>query len=226
MRTHTLALCSALLLAAGPCFAQPGGPEDPPTRDAFDGPRGGEGRAPDGRRQRPDREAVLSVLRDIDPALAERAEALGEGRGLRGGRERGRPGEGRGPRGDRGGDDARGLLPRAARLAVLRERDPALYDLRVRDIRLERETEALAAEARRVRRDASVEDPEDRVEDLHEELEERVEAHFELRQEIRAAELERMQERLERLREDLDRREDDRDELVAQRVAELRGERW
>ena len=219
-RTHLSTLLTAASLAAGlgvagVALAQPygGGPPDgPPPRDAFDGP------GPDdrhrGRPERPDREEMMAVLRDIDPALAERVAERGGRHHADGDRPE---------RGHRGDDGLRELFPQVARLTFLRERDPALYDLRVRDIRLERDTEALVAEARRVRGDASIDDAEDRIEDLHEELEEKVEAHFELRQEIRAAELERMEERLERLKEDLDRREGDKDELIAQRIAELRG---
>lgn len=188
---------------------------------------------------------MAAVLRDIDPVLADQMEARfgdrggdREERGPRGGPERdgrgerdGRDGrEAREPREPRVGersdaaDGVRRLFPQIARLVRLKEIDPGMYELRVQDIRLERDTERIVNETRRIRADATVEDADDRIEDLHDELEDKVEAHFELRQEIRAAELERMRARIEQLENDLDRRKDDKDALIAQRLAELRGD--
>ncbi|BAM04643.1 hypothetical protein [Phycisphaera mikurensis] len=229
------ALLAAALAAAPPALAQPDPP--PPPRQADQdrghgqhhdregrrgdaGHRGREGRHGGGGEEdhrRPSREEMAAVLRDIDPALAERV-ADREARGGPGGLA-GRPG-----RGVVAADGIRTLFPQIARLTRLKQVDPALYDLRVRDIRFERDTERIVAEGRRLRGDPTIEDADDRLEDLHDELEEKVEAHFELRQEIRAAELERLEKRLEQLEEDLKRRQDDKDALIAQRLAKLRGD--
>ena len=113
-------------------------------------------------------------------------------------------------------------VPGLRDLVRLRALDPELYAMRVRDIRLTRETVELAEALRRVqqlgeRREAD---------DLRETIEERVAAQFELRQAMRELAVARLEARLERLK--LAVRERDRAErdLVEARVRELIGERF
>ncbi len=111
-------------------------------------------------------------------------------------------------------------FPAVRYLVDLKRDDPAVYDLRIRDLRLTRETRDLA---RRVR-DANGADREDDADDLTEELEERVAEHFDVRQSLRERELERLRERLEAMEEELDERSDDRGDLIEERVDALVGE--
>ncbi|MEO0514322.1 MAG: hypothetical protein AAF086_03395 [Planctomycetota bacterium] len=113
-------------------------------------------------------------------------------------------------------------FPRVRFLVELQKRDPAMFELRMADIRLDRQTDLLAKQLREAR-DA---DDKDRYEDLRDAIEAKVTEHFDIRQSIRAMEIENLKLKLEELEERLDDRDDDRKDLIEQRVDELAGRDW
>ena len=110
-------------------------------------------------------------------------------------------------------------FPGVRYLIDLQERDPETYQLRIRDIQLNRETRDLAKSVQA----ALAADREDEADDLTETLEERVTEHFEVRQALRERELDVLRERIERMQEELEDRADERDDLIEERVEELVG---
>ena len=111
-------------------------------------------------------------------------------------------------------------FPGVRYLIDLKERDPEMYRLRIRDIQLNRETRDLA----RAVQAAQAADREDEADDLIETLEERVTEHFDVRQALRERELDVLRERIERMQEELEDRADERDDLIEERVEGLVGE--
>ena len=112
--------------------------------------------------------------------------------------------------------ELRRQIPRLEGFLALRRYDPQMYELRVEDYRLARESRDVAKRLMQARRE------DDRNErELERKLEDLVEAHFEIRQQIRERELAWLQRRIERLREQLDERADERKSLIEQRIAEL-----
>ena len=210
MRTPlTLAAGLALGLAlAGPwAFAQPdrdgpprhdeGHHDDDPRRerrdmmrDRFDGAQERWGEHLD---------EVIAVVREIDPQVAERIENAKE---------------------DRPGAKLmmiRRSFPQVFDLVKLREDDPAMYELRVEDVRMHKQAGQLARQYHQAKRDED-----DRAaDDFEDELEELVEAHFDVRQEIRELELERLEQRVEALKEALDDRKRDKNDLIDDRLEKM-----
>jgi predicted RNase H-like nuclease (RuvC/YqgF family) len=84
------------------------------------------------------------------------------------------------------------------------------------DMRLEHETQQLAAEVRR--------QPPSAREALKQKLAMLVQQHFEVRQKRRQLQVERMTEELERLRAAIQRRNESRQAIVEQRMRDLLGE--
>lgn len=112
-------------------------------------------------------------------------------------------------------------FPRVRYLVALRERNPEMYELRISDLQLTRQTQQLGKELRHARKQ---EDPDDdAIEELEDELEEAVEEHFEVRQELREMELEALHDRIEQMEDQLKDRSRDRRELIEQRLLELAG---
>jgi len=113
-------------------------------------------------------------------------------------------------------------FPRVRFLVKLQKRQPALFALRMDDIRLGRETFALAKQVQQ----AHLNDDKEAYKDLYATLEEKLAAHFDVKQRVRQAELDLLRRRVEQLEEDLDDRDDDRDDLIEQRINELVGPKW
>lgn len=113
-------------------------------------------------------------------------------------------------------------FPRVRFLVQLQERDPAMFELRMTDISLDRQTDALAKQLR----EARAEDDKDGYKALRDEIETKVAEHFDVRQQIRAMEIEILKAKLEELEESLDDRDDDRKDLIELRVNELAGSDW
>ncbi|MEM1447195.1 MAG: hypothetical protein AAGF84_14135 [Planctomycetota bacterium] len=113
-------------------------------------------------------------------------------------------------------------FPRVRFLVQLQQRDPEMFDLRMADISLDQQTDALAKQLR----DARAADDEDRYDELRDQIEAKVTQHFDVRQQIRAREIEMLKARLEELEQDLDDRDDDRKDLIELRVNELAGSDW
>ncbi|MEM7627052.1 MAG: hypothetical protein AAF333_15760 [Planctomycetota bacterium] len=113
-------------------------------------------------------------------------------------------------------------FPRVRFLVKLKERDPAMFDLRLSDIRLGRETLALARQVKK----AHVDDDKDKYKMLYAELEAKLAEHFDVKQQVRQAELDFFRQRVEQLEDELEDRDDDRDDLIEQRLNELVGPEW
>jgi len=97
--------------------------------------------------------------------------------------------------------------------------DPALYTLRMQDMKLDRSTRELAMQV------LAADERQDKAEaqKLRDELRLLISDHFDLRRQIRERDLERLAERLEQLREKLKERGERAAELKANRLAELVG---
>ena len=96
------------------------------------------------------------------------------------------------------------------------DRNPKLFELVQKDMRLERATREMSREFRQI-------DSAER-EELKEELMSLVHNHFEVRQQLRELRLKRMREELNRLEDAIERRNEARDEIISRRMAELTGD--
>ncbi len=113
-------------------------------------------------------------------------------------------------------------FPRLRDFLALKERDERMFDLRVQDIKLWRQSRGLAKAVA----DARVAEDNRKADDLADDLEKLAEQHFEIRQQIRQRELEKLEAQLDRLRDQLEEREDDKNDLIEQHVKKLiRGDR-
>jgi len=149
-----------------------------------------------------DRELALEVLKDINPEVAER---LGE---WEDNPQRIRMMLGR-------------QMPRIQKLIQTKKSDPELYGLTVKDMKLGLECEKLSREFRDAGRDGD----EGRADRIRGEVAELVDQHFDVRQQMREMELERMERRLAQARKQLEKRSKMRGELIEQRVTELTGDK-
>ncbi len=144
-------------------------------------------------------EDVLAVLDDLDPRMADRLRNAGDERpGLR-------------------MMAIQRHFPEVTRLVRLRNDDPEMYDLRVRDLRLFKRSVVLATEAR----SAAEEGDDNAADDLTDTLDDVVEEHFDVQQEIRALELERLEARIEALKDAHDERDRNKRDLIEQRTQRL-----
>ncbi len=144
---------------------------------------------------------LFDVVRDIDPALADELEQLKDTR----------------PRAVF--SVLRRQFPQVMRLALLKDEDPALYQLRVRDLQLTRQADQLADQ----HRDARKRGDKDAADAIEDQLEPIVVEHFDIRQKVRERELEKLEERIEQLKDALDERDSNKRNLIKQRLAELLG---
>jgi hypothetical protein len=94
--------------------------------------------------------------------------------------------------------------------------DPKMRDLIKQDAQLDRESHELAARIRQARGDERTK--------LKEQLSDLVTRHFEIRQQRREHQLERMEDELKRLRETIAKRNTSRDAIIDNHVKELVGE--
>lgn len=202
----TLALAALLGGVSAPFHAQP---QESPERgddafaerhDADAEPRGWRGH----RMNDDEIEAAYDIVVQLYPEVADRLEAQRDEnpRELRNTLER--------------------KFPRVRFLVMLREHDPPMYELRMADIKLDRQTDALAAELREAREA----DDNGREDELMDRIELTVAEHFDVRQKIRTLEIEKLRQKLEELEQRLDDRDDDRKDLIEQRVQELVGPDW
>ncbi len=186
-------------------FGPPEGHGGPPLLDEHSESEDGDSRRRLGLRlDDQDLDAAQSIIAQVYPELAERLAQLRA-------------------------DDPRQFkqtlerrFPRVRFLVELQKRDPAMFELRMADIRLDRQTDLLAQQLR----DAREADDKVRYKELRDQIEAKVAEHFDIRQAIRAMEIEHLKLKLEELEERLDERDDDRKDLIEQRVEELAGRDW
>lgn len=110
-------------------------------------------------------------------------------------------------------------IPWIRRLMHLKQTDPELYELRVRDKRLDNESRELSRRHRAAEQSGNQRE----AEELTQRLEEHVNEHFLVRQRLHQYELKRLEQRIAKLREQLERRADHAQEIKKQRLKELTG---
>ncbi|MEM9418945.1 MAG: hypothetical protein AAGA25_07855 [Planctomycetota bacterium] len=113
-------------------------------------------------------------------------------------------------------------FPRMRFLVQLQKRDPEMFELRIQDISLDQQAKQLVKQLREARKA----DDKGRYKELYEQLETKVAEQFDVRQQIRAMEIEALKQKLEELEQSLDDRDDDRKDLIEQRINELAGPEW
>jgi chaperonin cofactor prefoldin len=230
----------------GPGFGPPGGPGPrpglgsgapgmPPCGPGMV-PPGAPGMAPPGEPgQRWD--PLLRLLAERRPRLAERlvrlrerdperfedviANAVGKRLERALDEEQARPGQERPRR-------PRPPRPERAERGHAPEMEGHVRELQEQQEKLERQSRELAGQLRRMQHEGA---PEDQQQHAREELMQVVNQQFDVRTELRKAELERLegdlhriQERLDRIRGNLDRRQAERGEIVGRRMEQLLGE--
>lgn len=145
---------------------------------------------------------LIDILQVVKPEAAERIAVL---------RQR---------IGERAGAIIAREHPRVMRFMAMRERDPHLFELRMADFQLNRESLELAM----AYREAKLTGDADELKTIRGKLTQVVKAHFELREEIRQHELQQLEAQLDRLREELETRRERADRIIRERTAELTGE--
>ena len=113
-------------------------------------------------------------------------------------------------------------FPRIRFLVHLKDKNPALYELRIQDIRLGRESSALAKQVKQ----AHLDDDKARYKTLYKELEDKLTQHFDVKQRLRQQEIEALRQRVEQLEDQLEQQDDDRKDIIEQRLGELVGPEW
>lgn len=181
---------------------QPSAPEHDHDSWKKDGRRGGWSSNP----LSPDElEQAIAVIRQIRPDLAQRLEQMQQ-------------------------EDPESVqaaikreFPRLRHFLELQRVDPELFELRVQDVKLAYRSHQLATDLRAAQDQAQA-DPQ-QAQSLRQQLETAVREHFEIRQRIREHELTRLERQIELLRAQLQARSQTRDELIAQRIGELTGQK-
>ena len=236
-RLPSVVLLLAAVLGVVACVSSVGAADDKPARGDRASSRHADERAhpqSDRMRDRMDERMgeALSVLRDVHPELAKRVQHALEKR----------PGLAQ--------VAIRRRMPMLLRLAELRERDRAMYDLRIEDLRLARRTLTLAIYHKALeRQQAAGREPDqgnepqqrqgrmERFREKHPELPETIEAtreqlrqtlaeRFEVRTRIRRLELARLEDRLRDLEAELEERSESREELIDHRLRTLLDDRF
>ncbi len=110
-------------------------------------------------------------------------------------------------------------FPRLGDFVALKRSDPQMYELRIEDIRINRECRELAKQYH----DAACSEETGMADGIHDELSALVNEHFDIRQRIRQLELDRLKMRIEQLHEQLDARQELKEELIEERLEELTG---
>ena len=184
----------------GPPPAGTGGPGTPPP-----GPGPGPG-APGGRPSEmsafsPSQiEESMQLLRDIDPDLFTKI------------------GELRTKNPERVAAVLFQHLPRLAPLVVLKKSDPALFKLKIKDMKLDRETHEAVKALRSIK-----DKDETKIKDAKAKILEMVTHQFYVRQEIREHELASLEKKVGELRDQIEARKDAREKLIEDRVKQLTG---
>lgn len=108
-------------------------------------------------------------------------------------------------------------FPRIAMFLEMRERHPEMFELRLEDMRLNRESAELAETFKRARNQNDTEN----ARQIKADLVVVVTEHFEIRQHIRELELAALERRIERLRDELAEREKMSQRIIDSRLREL-----
>ena len=141
----------------------------------------------------------VEILEQVKPQAADRVKALQE----------------------RVGDRARFFVahefPRVVMFMDMKQRDPEMFEMRLEDLMLNRQTNRLAQTFRETRAAGEV----DQARQIKAKLLAVVKKHFELRERIRAYEIAILQKRLEQLQSELQQRRQLADRIVADRVRHL-----
>lgn len=108
-------------------------------------------------------------------------------------------------------------VPMMTRLVRMRRDDPAGYRLAIEDLRAYRFTSVLSKQLKQ----AQEENDQKRVEELSIKLRTVLTRHFEVRQQIREREIQKLQDRVDQLRESMDNRVEKREQILNSRFEQL-----
>jgi hypothetical protein len=205
MAVETLAQSPAPSRDSGASWDSGPIPGGPPGPGRGEGPRRGDG--PRGERGMP--------FGPSDMGPGPRGDRMQPGEGMR------RGGPFRGNQGDRGpgGPEGRGMQPPGPPGmwmdvdAMMKARDPQLYQLTMEDRDLERQSREQAEQYRQAGKDEQAK--------IREKLAQTVEKHFAVRQQLRTLEVKRLEEQVKQLHDKIDEREKNRREIVSKRITEL-----
>lgn len=163
--------------------------------------RTGRGRANDNNAMlsQADLPEAMAVLRDYRPELVERFEEWASRHPQQAARMLSR------------------TVPMISRLMRMRQDDPKGYELAIRDLRYFRATTIISRELRQARLD----DDQARVAELSQKLQAILSQHFDVRQQIRERDIQKLQQRLEQLRKQLDQRKNARARILEKRFDQL-----
>jgi len=142
---------------------------------------------------------AIEILRELHPQLAERLEQARENHP------------------DRIGPMIHREYPRLRQFLDLKRREPKLFELRIRDVKLERASRDLAHQIR----EAEQIDDAEQATVLRGQLSEVAAEHFDVRQAARAYEIEMLKRRIEKLEAALQEHHQQRDEMIERRISDL-----
>lgn len=110
--------------------------------------------------------------------------------------------------------------PRLLELARMKRHDPKMFDLRISEMKLERQSRDLMLQYRKAQKSGD----QAAMDATREQLRKSVEEHFQLRQEIREQELAKLEQRLAQVKSQIESRRVNKDQLILQRLRELTDE--
>ncbi|MEE9405518.1 MAG: hypothetical protein V3V20_11545 [Algisphaera sp.] len=182
-----------------PAYIRHGGP----PQDGFGAggpPRHGMGAQGDPPALTPQQiEQATALMEELNPEMAQRLAALRDGQP----------------------EKAREIMsqrfPRLRHMLTLKEKDPAMYDLRIRDIHLAQQTAKLARDLANPAEDQTP----DMLSESQAALRAALSEHFEVRQMVRRAQMEHLRQRLVEMEAKLNTDAGQRDALIAQRYEQL-----
>lgn len=140
---------------------------------------------------------AMSVVEDYDPALAERILAL------------------RQQNPERAMSMLRQHMPTIRRYMTMKNQDPALYELTIRDTKLTNQSERLGQQIRQTGGEGPT------AESMRQTLRGVLTELFDVRQKMREKQLEALERRIAEMRRQTESRRDMRDQLIDQRLEEL-----
>lgn len=197
--------------------AQNGPPPPPPPSDASEAAQtehfermmlDDNKRPPHGRRRsgrdlsQEDLDQVIVILEKIKPEAADQVRTIREKKGEQAGRVVARE------------------FPRVMMFLEMRKRNPDMFDLRLEDMELNRQSRRLAEAFRDARETGEL----DQAAALKRKLVANVKQHFLIREQIRERELASLEQRIESLRDELAERKKLENRIIQDRVHELTGD--
>lgn len=150
-----------------------------------------------------ERQSLIEIIRMIHPEKAEQLEKIAVDHG------------------DRVNAALRRFWSQGRPLLELKKNDQEMFELKVNDMRLNREAGELARQFRQAHR----RNDEQESQDLHAQITDKLGEQFEVRQKIRERELDHLEKRLDGMRALVEERQSSRQELIDEQFERLTGQR-